>query len=69
MVDRDVFDRGCSDGRLIHRLMKVSGPQFRTDRVFAAIFVLSVAAVLLFILVVLAEKWALRHHGPRIGSV
>lgn len=49
-------------------LMKVSGPQFRTDRVFAAIFVLSVAAVLLFALVVLAEKWALRHHGPKIGS-
>ncbi len=49
-------------------LMKVSGPQFRTDRVFAAIFVLSVAAVLLFLLVVLAEKWALRHHGPRAST-
>lgn len=48
-------------------LMKVSGPQFRTDRVFAAIFVLSVAAVLLFLLVVLSERWALRHHGPRAG--
>ena len=47
--------------------MKVSGPQFRTDRVFAAIFVLSVAAVLLFLLVVLSERWALRHHGPRAG--
>ncbi len=46
-------------------LMKVSGPQFRTDRVFAAIFVLSVAAVLLFLLVLAAERWALRHHGPR----
>lgn len=46
-------------------LMKVSGPQFKTDRVFAAIFVLSVAAVLLFALVVAAERWALRHHGPR----
>ncbi len=46
-------------------LMKVSGPQFRTDRVFAAIFVLSVAAVLLFALVALAERWALRHHGPK----
>lgn len=49
-------------------LMKVSGPQFRTDRVFAAIFVLSVAAVLLFALVVVSERWALRHHGPRGGS-
>ena len=48
--------------------MKVSGPQFRTDRVFAAIFVLSVAAVLLFLLVVAAEKWALRHHGPRAAT-
>lgn len=48
-------------------LMKVSGPQFRTDRVFAAIFVLSVAAVLLFVLVAAAERWALRHHGPRAG--
>jgi ABC-type nitrate/sulfonate/bicarbonate transport system permease component len=48
-------------------LMKVSGPQFRTDRVFAAIFVLSVAAALMFLLVVIAERWALRHHGPRAG--
>lgn len=46
-------------------LMKVSGPQFRTERVFAAIFVLSVAAVLMFMLVVAAERWALRNHGPR----
>lgn len=46
-------------------LMKVSGPQFRTDRVFAAIFVLSVAAVILFALVALVERWALRHHGRR----
>ena len=46
-------------------LMKVSGPQFKTDRVFAAIFVLSVVAVLLFALVVITERWALRHHGPR----
>ena len=46
-------------------LMKVSGPQFRTDRVFAAIFVLSVAAVILFALVALAERWTLRNHGPR----
>jgi ABC-type nitrate/sulfonate/bicarbonate transport system permease component len=45
-------------------LMKVSGPQFKTDRVFAAIFVLSVIAVLLFALVVTIERWALRHHGP-----
>jgi ABC-type nitrate/sulfonate/bicarbonate transport system permease component len=46
-------------------LMKVSGPQFKTDRVFAAIFVLSVIAVLLFVLVVIVERLALRHHGPR----
>jgi putative hydroxymethylpyrimidine transport system permease protein len=46
-------------------LMKVSGPQFKTDRVFAAIFVLSVIAVLLFVLVVTVERRALRHHGPR----
>lgn len=49
-------------------LMKVSGPQFRTDRVFAAIFVLSVAAVLLFLVVVISERWALRHHGPKAGA-
>jgi len=48
-------------------LMKVSGPQFRTDRVFAAIFVLSIAAVLIFLLVALTERWALRHHGPKAG--
>jgi ABC-type nitrate/sulfonate/bicarbonate transport system permease component len=46
-------------------LMKVSGPQFRTDRVFAAIFVLSVVAVLMFLLVVAIERYALRNHGPR----
>ncbi len=46
-------------------LMKVSAPQFRTERVFAAIFVLSVAAVSLFVIVALTERWALRHHGPR----
>lgn len=46
-------------------LMKVSGPQFKTDRVFAAIFVLSVAAVLMFALVIATKRWALRHHGPR----
>jgi ABC-type nitrate/sulfonate/bicarbonate transport system permease component len=46
-------------------LMKVSGPQFRTDRVFAAIFILSLVAVALFLAVVAAERWFLRRHGPR----
>jgi ABC-type nitrate/sulfonate/bicarbonate transport system permease component len=46
-------------------LMKVSGPQFRTERVFAAIFVLSVMAVLLFMAVVAAERWALRNYPQR----
>jgi ABC-type nitrate/sulfonate/bicarbonate transport system permease component len=46
-------------------LMKVSGPQFQTDRVFAAIFVLSVVAVAFFAVVSGSEKWALRHHGPK----
>ena len=46
-------------------LMKVSGPQFQTARVFAAIVVLSAFAILFFAAVVAAERWALRRHGPR----
>jgi ABC-type nitrate/sulfonate/bicarbonate transport system permease component len=46
-------------------LMKVSSPQFLTERVFAAIFVLSIIAVLLFAAVKGAERWALRNHAPR----
>lgn len=46
-------------------LMKVSSPLFLTERVFAAILVLSVVAVMLFVAVKAAEKWALRNHAPR----
>jgi len=47
-------------------LMKVSGPQFQTARVFACIVWLSVMAILLFLLVAGAERWALRHY-PKKG--
>jgi len=43
-------------------LMKLSGPQFQTARVFAAIVVLSVLAMALFAAVVLLEKWSLRNY-------
>ncbi len=48
-------------------LMKLSGPQFQTARVFAAIVVLSVLAMALFAAVVLLEKWSLRNY-PAIAS-
>ena len=40
-------------------LMTRSAPQFLTDRVFASIFILSVMGIVLFALVVLAERYAL----------
>ena len=43
-------------------LMKLSGPQFQTARVFAAIVFLSVLAMGLFAAVVILEKWALRNY-------
>ncbi|MBM3957257.1 MAG: ABC transporter permease subunit, partial [Gemmatimonadetes bacterium] len=43
-------------------LMKVSGPQFKTPLVFAAIVWLSAMAIVLFLLVVAAERWALRKY-------
>ena len=43
-------------------LMKLSGPQFQTARVFAAIVVLSVLAITLFAVVVAIEKWSLRNY-------
>jgi len=48
-------------------LMQVSRPLFRTELVFASIFVLSAMAILLFLLVVFIERWALRHypHGEQ----
>jgi putative hydroxymethylpyrimidine transport system permease protein len=49
-------------------LMRVSTPLFRTDRVFAAIFVLSAMAILLFLAVVAAERWALRHYPRATGD-
>ncbi len=49
-------------------LMRVSTPLFRTDRVFAAIFVLSAMAILLFLAVVAAERLALRHYPRATGD-
>ena len=43
-------------------LMKVSGPQFQTPRVFASIVVLSAMAILLFALLTAIEKWLLRNY-------
>ncbi len=48
-------------------LMRVSAPQLQTARVFAAILVLSVLAMLLFMAVAGAEKWALRNY-PRSNT-
>tara|TARA_B100001013_G_C24533205_1_gene411656 strand:+ start:107 stop:889 length:783 start_codon:yes stop_codon:yes gene_type:complete len=46
-------------------LIKVSGPQFQTDRVFASIVVLSITAVILFLIVTVSGKFVLRNHGPK----
>ena len=43
-------------------LMKVSGPQFQTARVFASITWLSSMAITLFLLVSVTERWALRNY-------
>ena len=43
-------------------LMKVSGPQFQTARVFASIAWLSCMAIALFSLVSLTERWVLRNY-------
>ena len=43
-------------------LMKVSGPQFQTPRVFAAIVVLSAIAIILFLVIAGIEKWLLRRY-------
>ncbi len=50
-------------------LMKLSGPQFQTARVFAAIVVLSVLAMGLFAAVILLEKWALRKYPATADQV
>lgn len=50
-------------------LMKLSGPQFQTARVFAAIVVLSVLAMGLFSAVVAIEKWALRKYPATASQV
>ena len=43
-------------------LMTRSAPQFLTDRVFASIFILSIMGILLFTLVVLAERFTIPWH-------
>ncbi len=48
-------------------LMQVVRPLFKTELVFATIFVLSAMAILLFVSVVLIERWALRHY-PRANQ-
>jgi ABC-type nitrate/sulfonate/bicarbonate transport system permease component len=49
--------------------MKLSGPQFQTARVFAAIVVLSVLAMSLFATVVVIEKWSLRKYPSTAGQL
>ncbi len=52
---------GASSG--LGYLMTRSAPQFLTDRVFAAMFILSVMGVALFLLVVLTERYAVPWHS------
>tara|TARA_B000000460_G_scaffold36238_1_gene22510 strand:- start:164 stop:589 length:426 start_codon:yes stop_codon:yes gene_type:complete len=49
-------------------LMKLSGPQFQTARVFAAIVVLSVVAITLFAVIVAIEKWSLRKYPSTLNQ-
>jgi ABC-type nitrate/sulfonate/bicarbonate transport system permease component len=50
-------------------LMKIAGGQFQTARIFAAIVVLSILAMLLFAAVVAIEKWVLRKYPPTADRV
>ena len=43
-------------------LIKLSGPQFKTERIFAAIFVLSILALTLYTITVIMEKILLRKY-------
>ena len=49
-------------------LMMLSGPQFQTARVFAAIVVLSVVAISLFAVIVAIEKWSLRKYPSTLNQ-
>ena len=51
---------GSSNG--LGWVMKISGPQFQTSRVFASILCLSLIALLLFFIVVTIEKKLLRRY-------
>jgi len=50
-------------------LMKIAGGQFQTARIFAAIVVLSILAMLLFAVVIAIEKWVLRKYPPTADRV
>ena len=58
---------GASSG--LGWLMKIAGGQFQTAKVFAAIVVLSILAMLLFAVVVAVEKWSLRKYPPTVTRV
>jgi len=49
-------------------LMQVVRPLFKTELVFASIFLLSVMAIMLFVTVVVIERWALRHYPQGKGD-
>ncbi len=50
-------------------LMKIAGGQFQTAKIFGAIAVLSILAMLLFAAVVALEKWSLRKYPPTAKRV
>jgi ABC-type nitrate/sulfonate/bicarbonate transport system permease component len=58
---------GSSEG--LGWLMKIAGGQFQTARVFAAIAMLSILAMVLFAVVVALEKWSLRKYPPTANRV
>ena len=58
---------GSSEG--LGWLMKIAGGQFQTARVFAAIAMLSILAMVLFAAVVAVEKWSLRKYPPTANRV
>jgi ABC-type nitrate/sulfonate/bicarbonate transport system permease component len=58
---------GASSG--LGWLMKIAGGQFQTAKVFAAIVILSILAMLLFAAVVAVEKWSLRKYPPTVTRV
>ena len=57
-----VIGEGIGSSGGLGWLIKLSGPQFKTERIFAAIVTLSVIALLLYLVTILLEKFFLKKY-------